>query len=278
MQPYRLQDIKAKPRFAQAAEVLEEMVLAPLIEMQCPYNVLLILQFFSTLVIEGDIPRTMKWMSGHTQHTSSFARLGSPLGYTFHGEPDLGRRMHTVEKPNKNVMRDMYGADGVIGKKEGLLPLYDQLVTILQSTLAPSGGNNDNIVAPLGSLLCLVKYIVENEEENMNLELDMMDYIFNEMHESMASRLTIPYAPYIILLIQDSLRNHNFKTYTMQPHTYKKVYDKKKSMVTKPSRVAAPARGSFMEMHAVVLLDSQLFPPLHLRSRNSTGSRGTYFV
>ena len=36
MQPYQLQDIKAKPRFAQAAEVLEEMGLAPLIEMQCP--------------------------------------------------------------------------------------------------------------------------------------------------------------------------------------------------------------------------------------------------
>ena len=53
--PYRMQDIKAKTKFAQAAEVLEAMGLAPLIEMQCPYNVPLVLQFFSTLVIEGDV-------------------------------------------------------------------------------------------------------------------------------------------------------------------------------------------------------------------------------
>ena len=43
MQPYRMQDIKAKPKFAQAAEVLEEMGLAPLIELQSPYNVPLVL-------------------------------------------------------------------------------------------------------------------------------------------------------------------------------------------------------------------------------------------
>ena len=100
MQPYRMQDIKAKPKFAQAAEVLEEMGLAPLIELQCPYNVPLVLQFFSTLVIEGDVRRTMKWMSGRTQCTSSFQRFGSLLGYTFCGEPPAGRRMHTMEKPN----------------------------------------------------------------------------------------------------------------------------------------------------------------------------------
>ena len=209
----------------------------------------LVLHFFSTLVIEGDIPRTMKWMPGCTQCTSSFARLGSLLGYTFRGEPAVGCPMHTVEKTNKNVLRDMYGADGGIGKKEGLLPLFDQLVAILWSTLAPSGGNNDNTVAPLGNLLCLAKEISETDEEEEveeNLEVDVMDYIFNEMHESMVSRVTIPYAPYIMLLIQDTLRNHNFDKYTMQPHTYKKVYEKKKSMVTKPSHAAALAEGSFM--------------------------------
>ena len=59
----------------------------------------------------------------------------------------------------------MYGTNDIVGKKEGLLPLYDQLVIILRSTLAPSGGNNDNIVAPLTNLLCLAQEIAGRNEE-----------------------------------------------------------------------------------------------------------------
>ena len=66
MQPYRMRDIKAKASYAQAADVIEQMGLVSLIEKQCPYNVEMILQFFSTLVIESDHQRTMKWMSGRT--------------------------------------------------------------------------------------------------------------------------------------------------------------------------------------------------------------------
>ena len=73
-----------------------------------------------------------------------------------------------------------------------------------------------------------------------------MDYIFNEMHDSMVSRLTIPYAPFIMILIQDTLRGHDFSKYNMQKHTYKKVYNKKKIVVTQPSHASAPASGSFM--------------------------------
>ena len=130
-----------------------------------------------------------------------------------------------------------------------MLPLYDQLFTILLSTLSPSGGNNDNIVAPFGNLLCLAKEIAKRDEEEEveeKFEVDVMDYISHEMHDSMVSHLTIPYAPFIMLLIQNTLTDHDFSKYHMQTHTYKKVYKKKKFVVTKPSHTAAPARGSFM--------------------------------
>ena len=125
MQPYRLRDIKAKASYAQAADVIEQMGMVPLIEKQCPYNVPLILQFFSTLVIETDHIKTMKWMTGRTQCTSSFARLSTLLGYAPYQSnlPPNGYTMHTVQKFNKNIMKDMYGAGAIIGEKGPPAPL-----------------------------------------------------------------------------------------------------------------------------------------------------------
>ena len=92
----------------------------------------------------------------------------------------------------------------------------------LSSFFAPplhqSGGNNENIVAPLANLLCLAQEISgRNEEEDVqaNFQVDVMDYIFNELQDSIVSRLTIPYAPFIMLLIKDTLRGHDFSNYSM---------------------------------------------------------------
>ena len=142
-------------------------------------------------------------------------------------------------------MKDMYGAGAIIGGKRGLLPLYDQLAIIFRSTIAPSGGNNDNIVAPLANLLCLAKKIVENENPEEDFTVDVMHFIFRELYDSLVSGYTIPYAPYIMMLIKDTLKNHNFSRYDMEPHPYKKVYQKRKEVIPS-SAVAAPARGSFM--------------------------------
>ena len=125
MQPYRFSDIQAKPTFAQAAEVIEQMGLVPITETQCKYNVPLLLQFFSTLVIESDIPRTMKWMSGRTFCTSSFRKFADLLGYPYGHDAAVGHRMHQVDPLNKNLMKDLYGAGAVVGKNKGLLPMYD---------------------------------------------------------------------------------------------------------------------------------------------------------
>ena len=71
--------------------------------------------------------------------------------------------MHMIEPLNKNLLKDLYGVGVVVGKNKGLLPLYDQLMIMFRSTIAPSGGNNDNLVTPLANLLHPAKRIVEND-------------------------------------------------------------------------------------------------------------------
>ena len=124
-------------------------------------------------------------------------------------------------------MRDLYGPGGQIGKIEGLLPIYDQLVRIFRSNIAPSGGNNDAITSPLVNLLCLAKECIENEDPNRDFTVDVMDYIYHEMNYAMIGGYTIPYAPYIMLLIKKTLKNHDFSQEVVESHYYKKIYDKK---------------------------------------------------
>ena len=137
----------------------------------------LLLLFLSTLVIEDDIPKTMKWMSGRTQCTSSFRKFAVLLGYPFSGHPPLSHRIHMVEHLNKNLLKDLYGAGAVVGKNKGLFPLDDQLMVIFRSTIAPSGGNNDNLVIPLANHLLLAKRIIENDapDRNFGFRVDVMD-------------------------------------------------------------------------------------------------------
>ena len=49
----------------------------------------------------------------------------------------------------------------------------------------------------------------QSTDETEDFSMDVMDYIFHEMHDAMVSRSTIPYAPYIMLLIKDTLPNLN---------------------------------------------------------------------
>ena len=66
MNPLKLSVLKDKEAFALAASVVERMQLDDLMEVCCPYNVDLVLQFMSTLVFSTDNSRSMTWMSGTT--------------------------------------------------------------------------------------------------------------------------------------------------------------------------------------------------------------------
>ena len=89
MLPMKLQALKAKSNFAHAAHVVEQFGLVTLMEKPCDYSVPLVLQFFSTLVIEDNIPKTLKWMTGITYCESIFKKFATILGYTFSGHPLL---------------------------------------------------------------------------------------------------------------------------------------------------------------------------------------------
>ena len=72
MNPLKLSVLKDKESFALAASVVERMQLDDLMEIRCPYNVDLVLQFMSTVYISNDIAKTMTWMSGTTRVESTF--------------------------------------------------------------------------------------------------------------------------------------------------------------------------------------------------------------
>ena len=61
----------------------------------------------------------MKWMSARTFCTSSFRKFADLLGYPYGHDIAVGHRMHQVDPLNKNLMKDLYGAGAIVGKKQG---------------------------------------------------------------------------------------------------------------------------------------------------------------
>ncbi|KAK1604786.1 hypothetical protein QYE76_028459 [Lolium multiflorum] len=72
--------------------------------------------------------------------------------------------------------------------------------------------------------------------------LDIMDFIFHEIRDAMVSRTTIPYAPYIQLLINNSVAvsDEDLSGYPLVKHHVKKAYK------LKPVSSAVPAPDTFM--------------------------------
>ncbi|KAK1665685.1 hypothetical protein QYE76_053844 [Lolium multiflorum] len=126
----------------------------------------------------------------------------------------------------KNAMFDLYTSAGKVGTTKGLLPIYGQLLRFFRSTIAPSGGNNDAIRGSLVDLMCLSLRCARDENEEHNYTIDIMDYIFHEIHDTMVSRTTITYAPYIQLLINNTagVSGEDLSGYPLMKHSIKKAY------------------------------------------------------
>ncbi|KAK1665796.1 hypothetical protein QYE76_053955, partial [Lolium multiflorum] len=150
-------------------------------------------KFFDTLAIKKDVDRTMEWMSGSTHCSATLRRFAAILGVPAEG----GRRLHGPQRADKNALFDLYTSAGKVGTTKGLLPIYGQLLRFFLSTIAPSGGNNDAIRGSLVDLMYLSFRCARDENEEHIYTIDIMDYIFHEIHDAMVSRTTIPYAPYI---------------------------------------------------------------------------------
>jgi hypothetical protein len=196
MHPLALDTLGEKDHFVDVVWVTEQMGLHKLMRLQHDYIVPLIQQFYSTLAFKKDEAHTMMWMTGTTPCEANFHRFAKLLGYPFRA----GIRLHGPTPPDKDSLSDLYFAHGKVGTITYLLPLYDQLLRFFRDNIAPSGWNRDAIRATLVSLLALAGECAEDEEEK-DYTVDVMDYIFHEIHDAIVSRTTIPYAPYIQLLI-----------------------------------------------------------------------------
>ncbi|KAK1646908.1 hypothetical protein QYE76_064713 [Lolium multiflorum] len=224
--------------------VTGRMGLQDLMKIRCDYSPELVKQFFATLAIKKDEDRTMEWMSGSTYCSATLRRFGAILGVPV----EEGRRLHGPQRADKNAMFDLYTSAGKVGTTKGLLPIYGQLLRFFRSTIAPSGGNNDAIRGSLVDLMCLSLRCARDENEEHNFSIDIMDYIFHEIHDTMVSRNTIPYAPYIQLLINNIAggRGEDLSGYPLVTHSIKKAYKLKtvSSAVPPPDSFMRDARSS----------------------------------
>ena len=146
--------LRAKESFAEAVAVTQKMGLHHLMGIQCHYHEYYVRQFFSTLVIKGDVSLSMKWMTGDTYRESDFITFGEVLGYDFLGHNiPVGHRVHGNTRPSKDILEDLYLPGHPVGKVADLKPLYAQLVLLFRDNINPSGGNNDAIRTSLVNLL-----------------------------------------------------------------------------------------------------------------------------
>jgi hypothetical protein len=166
------------------------------------------------------------------------------LGYPFAGPKNpVGHRIHTLLSVNKNLLCDLYGPNGVPGQVAGLLPLYDLLVRIFRENIAPSGDNNDAIRSSLVDLLIFAHGCAQSTDPNADFSLDVMDFIFNEMFDAMVSKGSLPYAPFIMRLIKDTCKDHDFSEKCVS-HKVKRLYVKQSKPAPAPVGPIGP--NSFM--------------------------------
>ena len=92
--------------------------------------------------------------------------------------------------------------------------------------------------------MVLAKQFIEDEDTDKAYPMDVMDFIFHELYNAMLGGHTIPYAPYIMMLIKDTMKGHDFSSLPMEDHHFKKLYMQKEKPSAAPT--PAPASGSFM--------------------------------
>jgi hypothetical protein len=194
----------------------------------------LILQFYSTLVLMNNDDHSLKWNYGANHCTATFRDFAEALGFEFDGPNAFGARFLYPGGPNKDSLYELYSSTGEVGTITRLLPLYDQLQSLFRDTIAPSGGNNDAIQTSLINLLYHAHLCGSSTNEYADFRFDIMDFIFNEMHIAWLGRVTLPYAPYIMLPIKHVVQDPDLSGDV--DHKVKRPYIKRKG-----ARAVAPA-------------------------------------
>jgi hypothetical protein len=89
-------------------------------------------------------------------------------------------------------------------------------------------------------LLIFAHGCAQSTDPNVDFSLDVMDFIFNEMFDAMVSKGSLPYAPFIMRLIKDTFKEHDFSEKCVS-HKVKRLYVKQSKLAPAPVAPAAPA-------------------------------------
>jgi hypothetical protein len=112
--------------------------------------------------------------------------------------------MHlSTSEYNKEKLALLSSHESTPEETSNLLPLYNMLLRISHANISPSGGNNDDIRGGLVNLLHFTYVTYEEGETGANKNIDVMHYIFSEMHLALIDKKVPPYAPYIMKHIMD---------------------------------------------------------------------------
>ena len=109
-------------------------------------------------------------------------------------------RVHLRDRPmvkDKMVEADLYIASHALaGSAYHLLPTYDIMLRVYRYVLNPKVGNFDQVHGFLVNMMVLTA-----QKRGQGLQLDVMDFIWHEMHYAVTMRKTPPSAPYVMKLL-----------------------------------------------------------------------------
>ncbi|KAK1632082.1 hypothetical protein QYE76_006397 [Lolium multiflorum] len=185
--------------FAEAREICEQFGLFPLMKFQHPYCVDVIGQFFATVYVDNDDAKTMTWMTEGRMLHGTWDQFAACLGYpVLVGNEDGYFRAHNTPKPiEKTLLADLYlEGEVVYGSQKFLRPVYDILLRIYREVLNPKVGCVDQIYGYLGNLLYL-----SHQHRDSGLQLDVMDFLWNEFWACIMTRKAPVFAPYFVFVI-----------------------------------------------------------------------------
>lgn len=186
--------------FGEALEICDEQGLIPIMTVSHDFSREVICQFYATVVFledEGGY-RSLKWMTKEHVMEASWQDFARCIGYELPKDNSNTFRIHLQAKPMaKEKMADLYIRGRMLcGSTKGLLPVYDIMNRIYRSTINLKHTNHDEVHGFLVNLC-----VRTHELRGRGKQLDVMDYIWHEMHDCAFLRKLPQYAPYLMRLI-----------------------------------------------------------------------------
>ena len=228
--------MKAHPEyFGEALAICEEIGLLPMMELEQDFDEKLVAQFLATVHMGNETKRRIVWMTKDQKFEVLWEEVAAMFEYEEFGpfEPDDFEETHFrvhfpgVEAKDVSELLPLYDPDSAVkwkvGKSKGLFPTWDIMHRIYRETINPKVGNIDEIHAYLKNLLLLTK-----DMQGKGKQLDVMDYIWNELWHVISKRKNIAFAPLIMrIIVWKWLENNSIEdlgdTEQWIPHKSKKL-------------------------------------------------------